>query len=454
MGNHRNIILLLFFQLMVCQTILTGYVVENGDTLDVFAYQVPDSYTGNDPVPLLVAFHQWGGSENSVFFTQFDEQANDRGWLFLSPYGGAANNYNHQGAQYFTQQAILWMKDHYNVDSQRIYMVGGSMGGAAGAIYANNHLDPGFPMVAATASGSGILDCERRFYEMDGNNSMIQWFGGTPEEVPFEYHRNSAVYFADTTRSMHFNLQHVPLYLDFGATEPHRYHAEDLYNLLLGYNPDMWIETQPGPGHGYSVMDATHACEWLSQFTLNSDPDDVNVNLDEPSRAYWCRVLNRIEPESFIRVQAHRQDERHYQILQFENGDSLQIIHSQWPGNGMMTYQISVDHPFILGLKFPHFDTVTEVLLDGEPVSDWIAEPTIVWINIQTPGLWEVVFESSLPDVNADGNVNVLDIVLTVNFIMGNDQPTPEQFNTADMNHDGNVDVLDVVLMVNYIMAG
>ena len=40
------------------------------------------------------------------------------------------------------------------------------MGGASGAIYANNHLNPTQPMVAATASASGILDCERRAIEM------------------------------------------------------------------------------------------------------------------------------------------------------------------------------------------------------------------------------------------------------------------------------------------------
>ena len=89
------------------------------------------------------------------------------------------------------------MINNFPIDQRRIYMVGGSMGGGAGAIYANNHLNPNKPMVAATASGSGILDCERRFYEMDGNNSMIQWFGGSPIEVPFEYHRNSAVFFND-----------------------------------------------------------------------------------------------------------------------------------------------------------------------------------------------------------------------------------------------------------------
>mgnify|MGYP003302974155 CR=1 FL=1 len=105
------------------------------------------------------------------------------------------------------ENEILWMIENYNINDQKIYMVGGSMGGAAGAIYANNHLNPSRPMVAATASASGILDCERRAIEMDGNNSMIEWFGGNYDEFPFEYHRNSAIYFADSTQSMHYNLQ-------------------------------------------------------------------------------------------------------------------------------------------------------------------------------------------------------------------------------------------------------
>ena len=251
------------------------YVIMNNDTVDIFSYQIPFNYTGIDPIPLLVTFHQWGGNENSSYSTQFDEEANIRGWFYLSPYGGAPNNYNHQRAQEYVEWAIIWIQNNFLIDPNRIYMVGGSMGGAAGAIFSNNHLDPRYPMVAATASGSGILDCERRFYEMDGNNSMIEWFGGTPEEVPFEYHRNSAVYFADSTQSMHYNLRFTPLYLDFGASEPHRYHAEDLYNLLLGYNENMWIETEPSGGHGFSVMDEHHTCNWMEQFELTDNPLEI-----------------------------------------------------------------------------------------------------------------------------------------------------------------------------------
>ena len=150
-----------FCSFLISQDIYTQYIIENHDTLDVFSYQIPSTYDESIPVPILVAFHQWGGNENSPYSTEFDEEANERGWLFMSPYGGSPNNYNHQGAQSFVENALTWMIENYSIDSNRIYMVGGSMGGAAGAIYSNNHLNPDKPMVAATASGSGILDCER-----------------------------------------------------------------------------------------------------------------------------------------------------------------------------------------------------------------------------------------------------------------------------------------------------
>ena len=55
-------------------------------------------------------------------------------------------------------------------------------------------------------------------------------------------------------------------------------------------------------------------------------------------------------------------------------------------------------------------------------------------------------------DVNADGNVDVLDVVQVVNFIVGSGAPDDDQACAADMNEDGNVDVLDVVQMVNMII--
>ena len=55
-------------------------------------------------------------------------------------------------------------------------------------------------------------------------------------------------------------------------------------------------------------------------------------------------------------------------------------------------------------------------------------------------------------DVNGDGSVDVQDVVLTVNYVIGRN---PENFirNAADMNKDGDVDVQDVVLLVNKVIG-
>ncbi len=56
-------------------------------------------------------------------------------------------------------------------------------------------------------------------------------------------------------------------------------------------------------------------------------------------------------------------------------------------------------------------------------------------------------------DANGDGSVNVLDVVTTVNYIMGL-SPTPFVFANADVNGDGMINVLDVVGTVNIILGG
>jgi len=55
-------------------------------------------------------------------------------------------------------------------------------------------------------------------------------------------------------------------------------------------------------------------------------------------------------------------------------------------------------------------------------------------------------------DVTQDGNLNVADIVRTVDFILNNSQPTPVEFWCADINNDQVVSVLDIVKMVDLIL--
>mgnify|MGYP000126649165 CR=1 FL=1 len=55
-------------------------------------------------------------------------------------------------------------------------------------------------------------------------------------------------------------------------------------------------------------------------------------------------------------------------------------------------------------------------------------------------------------DVNMDSNVNILDIVITVNAALGQIELTSDQFQAADVNADGAINILDIVQIVNIIL--
>ena len=55
-------------------------------------------------------------------------------------------------------------------------------------------------------------------------------------------------------------------------------------------------------------------------------------------------------------------------------------------------------------------------------------------------------------DVNFDGSLDVTDVILLVNFVLGT-TPTEEEALTADMNQDGIVNILDVIQVVGEILG-
>ena len=58
----------------------------------------------------------------------------------------------------------------------------------------------------------------------------------------------------------------------------------------------------------------------------------------------------------------------------------------------------------------------------------------------------------AIGDANADSQINVLDVVLTVNLILCAD--CPDNYNEcSDINADGQINVLDVVSLVNIILG-
>ena len=71
--------------------------------------------------------------------------------------------------------------------------------------------------------------------------------------------------------------------------------------------------------------------------------------------------------------------------------------------------------------------------------SDWACDSGFT--NIQ-PG-----------DVNDDGSINVLDVVVMVNVILLLEDATEYITWAADLNFDGSINVMDVILLVNQILG-
>jgi len=54
----------------------------------------------------------------------------------------------------------------------------------------------------------------------------------------------------------------------------------------------------------------------------------------------------------------------------------------------------------------------------------------------------------SLGDMNGDGALNVLDVVILANLILSGDNSNP----AGDLNQDGSLNILDVVILANLIL--
>ena len=65
----------------------------------------------------------------------------------------------------------------------------------------------------------------------------------------------------------------------------------------------------------------------------------------------------------------------------------------------------------------------------------------------------DIGFVGRKGDLNNDEVIDVLDIIISVNYVLGGDTPEPEILWAADMNFDGILNILDVVRLVNFILA-
>ena len=137
----------------------------------------------------------------------------------------------------------------------------------------------------------------------------------------------------------------------------------------------------------------------------------------------------------------------------FVMGDRLYISYYVY---GLQVIDISDPTNLTLAAFYDTFDMETESIYNGA----WGTYPFFgsdnVIISDRRTGLYVVDVlndGNSLPgDVNFDSEVDVVDIVMIIGFIMDNSNPSEYQLYLSDLNQDGTLDVMDIIIIVNTII--
>ena len=135
---------------------MTKELIVNGTTREYIIY-VPENYTGTSSLPLLLSFH--GLTSNMEFnfnYTNFDQLAEDENFIVVHP-NGISNTWtvsaNDDTDINFIVALLNQLEEDYNIESNRIYSTGMSMGGFFSFSLACRLSD----RVAAVASVTGSM---------------------------------------------------------------------------------------------------------------------------------------------------------------------------------------------------------------------------------------------------------------------------------------------------------
>ena len=110
------------------------------------------------------------------------------------------------------------------------------------------------------------------------------------------------------------------------------------------------------------------------------------------------------------------------------------IMNSSWDDDALSVYEAAMPNHEILPFT-----------------GSWMSTDALHCRIIGIPDL--SLYSYAQGDVNTDGIINILDIVLSVNFVLGEEVPSSIQNGLADMNSDGELNVLDVILLVNQVIG-
>lgn len=291
---------------------------------------VPSGYDGKRALPLLASAHYMGGNKSCAKGHGYHRVCEALGWLVVCPdlhglHTSGKTSLAALPAQHDLIDAIQWVRGEYKVDDTRIYLAGRSMGGMLALVMAGKYPD----LFACVVAGQPITDLTWRLDNIRGVDEMTaKECGGTPEEVPFEYQRRSAIHYAS-------NMQYVPVVMWHGTADrivPVK-HTKRVFAEMRKFNeyqyPICWLE---GAGHNPLNYGPEWICEKLRWHAKTRERQFLELDLvtDESKSFFWLDVT-QARPDRFSRIHARLEEDE--LIIKVRNVSRVEVrldaIHSR-----------------------------------------------------------------------------------------------------------------------------
>ena len=255
---------------------LRAYISEIDQSVQTYSLSVPPMYDPNVQWPLVVSMHGHG------WYAPFQgHPAPNYGGVFcLSPQGRGATDYKDLG-EVDVMHVIEEVQRDFNIDPNRIYLTGSSMGGTGTFHLATRYADKfaAINPIVANADNEAWTKhwgWNRRF---DGRyDTLRKWLQDD-----------------HTARAFVENLLQLPCFVVSGSADfvvpPD--HSRNMVRLLRQYGANVQYREYPGCGHGGFPKEAmADALAWTCGWERNPYPRNIywKANQVKYGKCHWLRM--------------------------------------------------------------------------------------------------------------------------------------------------------------------
>ena len=287
-------------------------------------------------------------------------------------------------------------------------------------------------------AGPTLWDGDLSIYAVVNQNasgSHIDMLHQSPYGVGIEYAGSGNIYWL-------FDGYHSAI-VRYDFATPHSYGGDNHADGKVWRYGEIEVEREAGVS-SHMILDDESGLLYIADtgnqriLRFNTASGDFDYNLSpygENLNQYW--MMENAEWEVYINTGLDKPSG----IDLYED----RLVVSDYASGEVIIYDISADTPAELG----RINTGSTNNIMGIEIGP---DQKIWYVNYASNEVIRIDYDMLAGDVNFDETVNILDIILVANIVLGAIDPTPAQWNAANVNGDGIVNILDIIAIVNIIL--